>query len=172
VDGASGGSDGQEQEEDGEDGEDEDGEEMEKSGFADATEILKSLVGELKEVNKSLAAISSRQDGVEKAQADIGEAVVGVAELVSKIANSPLSPKTVMSKGGLGSGAGNGSPAVLSVPEFEQAQAALAKAFRDRRISLHQSARLESEMQKAMNIAGYRMKPEDLALINREIKTA
>jgi len=157
------------------DNDDGDGDEVKKSDadLLDATDVLKALVGELKTVNKSLAAIAKRQDGVEKAQADLGEAVVGVAELVSKVANTPLPQKTVMAKGGLGNEtAGGGNPSQLSQAEFEQAQVALTKAFQGKRITIHQAARLESEMQKAMQLPGYRMKPEDAALIAKELKTA
>jgi hypothetical protein len=59
------------------DGGDEDkgDEEGMKKGLVDATEILGSLVAELKDVNKSLNAVIA-------GQADAGEAVVGVAQMV------------------------------------------------------------------------------------------
>jgi len=146
------------------------GGEVEKSNMVEATEILNALIDELKTMNKSLDALSKRQDGIEKAQADVGEAVVGVAELVSKIANSPMPLKTTMAKGGLGNGAAPESNGLLPKAEFEQAQKALINACKAGRMSISQSAKLETEMQKAMTIAGYQMRPEDVSAINRELK--
>jgi archaellum component FlaC len=150
-------------------------ENMEKSEYADATEIMTSLVDELKTLNKSIEAINKRQEGMEKSQTDLGEAVVGVAELVARIANSPNPVKAAMTKSLPGNGAGTDPAAgseVLTRAEFEQAQRALAKSFSEKKISLFQSSYLESEMQKAMTIAGYKMAPEDRALIASALKTA
>jgi hypothetical protein len=149
---------------------------MEKSEYADATEIMTSLVDELKTLNKSIEAINKRQEGMEKSQTDLGEAVVGVAEMVARIANSPNPVKAAMTKSLQGNGAGAapaaGNGEVLTRVEFEQAQRALAKSFAEKKISLFHSTRLESEMQKAMTIAGYQMAPEDRALIASALKTA
>jgi hypothetical protein len=135
---------------------------------------MTSLVDELKTFNKSIEAINKRQEGMEKSQTDLGEAVVGVAEMVSRIANSPNPVKAVMAKSLPGNGAAPaaGSGEALTRAEFEQAQRALAKSFSEKKISLFQSTRLESEMQKAMTIAGYQMAPEDRALIASALKTA
>jgi hypothetical protein len=149
---------------------------MEKSEYADATGIMTSLVDELKTLSKSIEAINKRQEGMEKSQTDLGEAVVGVAEMVARIANSPNPVKAAMTKSLQGNGAGAapaaGSGEVLTRAEFEQAQRALAKSFSEKKISLFQSTRLESEMQKAMTIVGYQMAPEDRALIASALKTA
>ena len=152
-------------------GEGTEGEEVKKSNLTDATDILNALVDELKEVNKSLATLSSRQDGIEKSQVDVGEAIVGVAELVSKIANTPIPPKSTMTKGGLGSEAGTGNDS-LTIPEFQQAQKALTKACGEKKITIHEATMLESEMQKAMQIAGYQMRLEDRALMSQILKSA
>jgi len=146
------------------------GENVEKSNLTDATDLLNALVDELKTMNKSLDALSKRQDGIEKAYEDIGEAVVGVGEMVSKIANSPMPLKTAMAKGGLGNGAAPEASGFLPKAEFEQAQKALINACKAGRMSISQSAKLETEMQKAMTIAGYQMRPEDVSAINRELK--
>ena len=145
------------------------GENVEKSNLTDATDLLNALVDELKTMNKSLDALSKRQDGIEKAYEDIGEAVVGVGELVSKIANSPMPLKASMAKGGLGNGA---TPADGRLPlaEYEQAQKALIRACQAKRMSISESTRLDSEMQKAMQIPGYQMRPEDVSVINGELK--
>ena len=149
----------------------EDGKEMEKSELTDATEILNALVDELKTIDKSLASLASRQDVIEKAQADVGEAVVGVAELVSKIANTPVPTKGTLAKGGLGNEVAAPS-GKLDTAEFHEAQIALNKAYTAKRISIQEASKLETEMQKAMLIPGYRMQAEDIALIARELKTA
>jgi methanogenic corrinoid protein MtbC1 len=135
---------------------------------------MTALVDELQTLNKSMEAITKRQEGMEKSQTDLGEAVVGVAEMVAKIANSPNPVKAAMTKSLQGAGAApaTGSGEVLTRREFEQAQRALAKSFAEKKISLFQSTRLESEMQKAMTIVGYQMTPEDRALIASALKTA
>ncbi|MDR0475046.1 MAG: hypothetical protein LBH43_15405 [Treponema sp.] len=165
-----------EDQENGTDNDGGDGEDMNKANpddeLADATGIMKALVGELRAINKSLSAIAKRQDGIEKSYEDLGESVVGVAELVAKVANSPLPTKTTMAKGGLGNGNAGGDPGHLTKAEFDQAQVALTKACQAKRISLFDATRLETEMQKAMNIQGYRMRPEDAAIIDKELKTA
>ena len=159
----------------GEGGEDGDDGEVQKSDLRDATEILVGLVSELKEVNKSLSALAKRQDGIEKSQADIGEAVVGVAELVSKIANSPMPRKTAMAKslGGEDDGKGGGGVAgsgVLDQAEFEKAQRVLTKACTEGRIAVFEASKIESDMQKAMTIPGYQMNPEYRSFIAKELK--
>jgi len=163
----------QNQEENGDEEQDDDT--MEKSGtddLFDVTTIMKALVGEFKAVNKSLNAIAKRQDGLEKAQEDVGDAVVGVAAIVAKLANAPMPTKAAMAKSVQGGNAGDGKLAQLTKAEFEQGQVALTKACKEKRITLFDATRLESEMQKAMQIPGYRMKPADAALIAKELKTA
>jgi hypothetical protein len=140
-----------------EEGDDDD--ELEKSHLIDATDILHSLAKEMKVLNKSIAALGSRQD-------ELGEAIVGVAELTSRIANLPMPTKSVLAKGGLG----GGETGRLTKSDFEQAQRALAKSCGEKQISIQQCTRLESEMQKAMVIPGYQMKPEDRALISSVVK--
>jgi hypothetical protein len=155
--------------------ENENEEDVQKSNgdLLDVTDIMKALVGEIKTLNKSLESLAARQDGIEKAQEDIGEAIVGVAELVSRVANAPLPKKTTMAKGGFGNGAtGGGDTGRLPEPEFNKAMTALRKAVAEKRISVHEFAGIETELQKAMQIPGYRMSQDDLALINQELKTA
>ncbi|GHV91217.1 hypothetical protein AGMMS50268_17200 [Spirochaetia bacterium] len=153
------------------DGDDDD---MKKS-YADATEIMTALVGELKGINKSLDTLLKRNEGIEKSQADFGESIVGVAEMLAKIGNQPNTVKAAMGKslpanGGAGAGSAGGD--VLTKEEFEQAQKALAKSFNAKEITLFESSRLESEMQKAMTIVGYQMTPADRATIAKALKIA
>jgi hypothetical protein len=154
-------------------GGDADDDTVQKSDIVDATDILTGLVSELKEVNKSLTVLAKRQDGIEKSQTDIGEAVVGVAELVSKIANSPMPQKTVMSKSIGGGTAPNGGgvdgSGVLTQVEFEKAQRALSKACKENRIAVFEASKIEYDMQKAMTIPGYQMNPEYRAFISKEL---
>ncbi|MDR1626502.1 MAG: hypothetical protein LBT33_08160 [Spirochaetia bacterium] len=150
--------------------EDEEEEGMKKSGLVDATEILGSLAEEMKTLNKSLSDMSARQDGIEKSQADIGDAVVGVAAMVARIAGSPNPVKSAMSKGDLGGEAGGAASGKLSRAEFEDAQAALSKATREGRISIQKCCQLESDMQKAMAVPGFSMRKEDRDMIAGELK--
>jgi hypothetical protein len=156
----------------GEDGKDK--EKTEKS-LVDATEILGSLVSELQDMNKSIKAVIA-------GNADVGEAVVGVAEMVNRIANAPVPPKSAMAKGGLGSG--GGAPGGGAFPkaeqpdivpteeEFERAQAVLIKSFRDGEITIEKSEMISSDLQKAMRIPGYKMNPENYNFLVRKLKTA
>ena len=144
---------------------------MEKSQITDATGVLKALASDLQAINKSLEALEKRQDGIEKAQSDVGEAVVGVAELVTKIANAPMPTKAVMVKG-LGGEPASSGPSVLTKAEFDQAQRALVKAKKEGRIDLFEASKIESSMQKAMQVPGYKMSIEHLAFIAKELKTA
>ncbi|GHT84394.1 hypothetical protein FACS1894137_07380 [Spirochaetia bacterium] len=148
---------------------------MEKS-YADATEIMTALVGELKEINKSLDTLLKRNEGIEKSQEDFGESIVQVAEMVAKIGNQPNTLKGTVSKslpaGGGATDAGSSGSDVLTTAEFEKAQKALTKAFSAKEITLFESSRLEHEMQKAMTVVGYKMSPEDRATIAKALKSA
>ncbi|GHU10609.1 hypothetical protein FACS1894151_10110 [Spirochaetia bacterium] len=155
------------------DGDDDDDDDMEKS-YADVTEIMTALVDELKGINKSLDALTKRNEGIEKSQEDFGESIVQVAEMLAKIGSQPNPVKTVLTKSlqannGAGSVGGN---SILTRPEFERAQKALVKSFEKKEITLFESSRLECEMQKAMTIAGYQMKSEDRAAIAGVLATA
>jgi len=151
-----------------ENGEKNEGEDMNK-GLVDATEILTSLVSELKEINKSLKSL---QDS----QGDVGDAVVGVAELVARIANIPAPTQSVMGKstgripGVQKSGAAPKDRPTLE--DFERAQAALAKAYREGRIDLNRSTRIESDMQKAIRSPNFNLRQEDYDFLVQEMKVS
>lgn len=146
-----------------------------KKSLVDATEIFSSLVSELQDINKSIKAVI---DG----NKDVGEAVVGVAEMVNRIANTPLPPKSAMAKGGLGNGgaaAGGGAfpraeqPNVVPTEdEFERAQAVLIKSFKDGEITIQKSEMISSDLQKAMRIPGYKMNPDNYNFLVRKMQTA
>jgi hypothetical protein len=146
---------------------------MEKGKFEDATYILNSLVSELEEVNKSLKTIVESQN-------DVGESIVGVAEMVNRIANSPLPPKSAMAKGGLGNAPAGGSAFPTAVQqngvptqdEFDRAQAILVKSYKDGEISLIKSEMISSDLQKAMRIPGYKMSPEYYNFLVSKMRTA
>jgi hypothetical protein len=153
----------------------EENEDMEK-GLVDATEVLGSLVTELKDMNKSLKALVEKQETLEKSQGDVGEAIVGVAEMVAKIANAPIPPKSAMAKGNLGGGAPAGAfpkaaqpDASPTVDELERAQDVLVKAVREGEISIQKSEQISSSLQKAMVIPGYKMDPADYNFLVRKM---
>jgi len=158
-----------------ENGETEDGENMEKS-LVDATDILGSLVTELKDINKSLKALTENQKTLEKSHVDVGEAVVGVAEMVAKIAGAPVSTKSVMAKGNLGGPAARQTvqqPAVAPTQdEFERAQGVLVKAVAAGEITLQKSEMISSSMQKAMVLPGYKMPDEYFDFLARKMQAA
>lgn len=132
-----------------------------KDKYQDVTDIMKGLVSELADVNKSLKAIIS-------SQGDVGEAVVGVAEMVSRIAKTPIPPKSVMAKGGMTGATGTGwFPSGVkqgadkpTQADFERAQEILVKSFRAGEIDLIKAELISSDMQRAMIVPGHTMKPE------------
>lgn len=155
------------------------GGEVNKSDLVDATEILGSLVTELREINKSLKTLTERQETLEKSQTDVGDAVVCISEVVGKIAGLPVSPKTVMAKGNMGGGAAGGFTQQVTQPkapptqaEFERAQNVLVKSVQAGEISMYQAEMISSDMQKSMVYPGYAMKPEHYEFLARKTQAA
>jgi hypothetical protein len=136
----------------------------------DVTDIMKALVSEIAAMNKSLETLIT-------GQGDMGEAVVGVAQMVSRIAHTPIAPKSVMAKGGLTTGAAGTSflPQGTDRPtwtEFERAQEILVKSYKAGEISLEKSELISSDMQKAVLIPGHTMKPEHFDFLASKMRTA
>jgi hypothetical protein len=152
-----------------ENNEENEGDDMNKSDMVDATEILKSLVTELKEINKSLKAI---QDS----QSDVGDAVVGVGEMVKKVANIPTPTQSVIGKsaGRIPSLQKGGTTLSTrpTIADLEKAQVVLAKAFREGKIDLFSSSRIESDMQKAIRDPNFDLRPEDYNFLLQEMKAS
>jgi hypothetical protein len=145
---------------------------MEKGGkLVDATDVLNGLVAELEEMRKSLQTLAANQN-------DIGESIVGVAEMVNRIANSPIPPKSAMAKGGLGAAGGGAFPAAVQqggIPteeEFERAQSVLTKSYQAGEITMLKSEMISSDLQKAMRIPGYKMNPEYFNFLASKMRTA
>ncbi|MDR2701094.1 MAG: hypothetical protein LBB72_01525 [Spirochaetaceae bacterium] len=162
---------GQENENENEDenNEENEGEGINKSDVIDITQIMKSLVTELKEINKSLKTL---QDS----QGDVGNAVVGVAELVARVANIPVPTQSVMGKStGRVPGLQKGGAAPKDRPtiaDLERVQVVLAKAYREGKIDLHTSSRIESDMQKAIRNPNFNLRTEDYDFLMQEIKVS
>jgi hypothetical protein len=154
------------------------GDGMNKSDLLDATEILGALVTELREVNKSLKALSEKQETLEKSQLDVGEAIVCVSEVVGKIAGIPVSPKSVMAKGNLGGTSGAFASQVTqpktppTQAEFERAQDVLFKSVQAGEIDMYRAEMISSDMQKSMAYPGYTMKPENYEFLARKMRAA
>jgi hypothetical protein len=154
-------------------------EDMEK-GLVDATEILGSLVTELREIRKSLKTLTEKQDTLEKSQIDVGEAVVCISEVVGKIAGIPVSTKSVMAKGNLGGGAASGGftrqvtqPKVQPTQaEFERAQNVLFKSVQAGEITMQYAEMVSSDMQKSMAYPSYAMKQEYFEFLARKMQAA
>jgi hypothetical protein len=136
----------------------------------DVTDIMKALVSEIGTMNENLKTIIG-------GQGDLGEAVVGVAQMVARIANTPIPPKSTMAKGGLAGTTGmfpQGVPqgSKPTVAEFERAQEILIKSYKAGEISMEKSEMISSDMQKAMIIPGHTMKPEHFDFLVSRMKTA
>jgi hypothetical protein len=158
-------------------GNDVEGEDTMNKSMLDATDILGALVTELGDMNKSLKALLENQKTLEKSQGDVGEAVVSVAELVARIANTAVPTKTVLAKGNLGGGGLTvqqpAQPVVAPTQaEFERAQDVLEKSVREGEITMLKAEMISSSLQKAMVIPGYRMKPEDFDFLARKMQAA
>jgi len=151
---------------------DEDDEEMKKSEseIVDATDVMRSLVFEFKTMNKALKTLIEKQETLEKSQSDVGEAVIGVAEMLSKVANTPMPTKTIMAKSQDGTKTSTQKQGIepLTQAEFKRAQQVLVKAYKDGEISLMKSEQISSDLQKAMHF-GYELKQEDYNFLAKKM---
>jgi hypothetical protein len=150
------------------------GGDVEKGNLVDASVVMTGLVTELEGINKSLKTLVESQN-------DVGESIVGVAEMVNRIAAAPLPPKSAMAKGGLGNGAPPGGgvfpstaqPAgIPTQDEFERAQDVLVKSYKAGEITMMKSEMISSDLQKAMRIPGYKMNPEYYNFLVGKMRTA
>jgi hypothetical protein len=114
----------------------------------DGTAILKSLNDEIASMHKAL-------DTVQKQYVDLGNAVVGLGEMVSAIGGEKLPPKSVGIVKSINAipGAPVNATAVgekLTNEDFAFAQKALCKAVKDGEISIEKSSMWNGEIQKSM----------------------
>jgi hypothetical protein len=134
-----------------------------QGGLIDGTELLASIKDELEAVNKSLAVIP-----------DIGEAIVLLSDMVSKMANSPLPAKSLINKGGFGNERSATSQSTASVrptrEEFERVQEILCEAVKSGKITIQKSCRIESDIQKAMVLPNFSLRQEDYEFLAKALK--
>jgi hypothetical protein len=153
----------------------EDDKKVEKSKVIDASQLIVGLQDDIEGIRKSMDENSTRYEELEKSIADIGEAVVNVAQVIAQIANAPVPTQSIMGKGGLGGPAiaKGGFVAPKERPtsdDLEEVQMVLNKAYREGRIDLHRSTRIESDMQKAIRDPGFNLRAEDYQFLVKEMQ--
>lgn len=123
-------------------------------------------------MTETVAEQAVKLDELQKSLADIGSAIVKVAEIQKSFSELPNEPKTVMNKSvqdvsvRRDSGVPEGRP---DQNDFEQVQTILNKAVADGEITLQKSAKIESEVQKAMKL-GQKMSEETYSFICSKLK--
>jgi hypothetical protein len=139
-----------------------------------ANELLVGLQEDLGGIRKSLEESDARYDEIQKSIDDLGEAIVQIGAALSQIANSPLPTQSVFSKS-LGSQAGMGKSGAVApkdrptMEDLNRVQIALNKAYREGRIDLHKSTRIESDMQKAIRDPRFNLQAEDYEFLMKEL---
>lgn len=146
----------EDEDEDDEDEENEDGGENDDEDMVDGGEVLKAL-------DASITTLAKSQKATEKRLNDLGEAIVGLAEMVSAIGNQKIPPRTVLNKSMNADGGNNAGKQNLSARPTEDdlynVQLVLKKAVDEGEIDMIQSSMISSDFQKCMNI-GRPMNPK------------
>lgn len=141
--------------EDEEDEENEDGENDDED-MVDGGEVLKAL-------DATITTLAKSQKATEKRLNDLGEAIVGLAEMVSAIGNQKIPPRTVLNKSMNADGGNNAGKQNLSAKPTEDdlynVQLVLKKAVDEGEIDMIQSSMISSDFQKCMN-TGRPMNPK------------
>jgi hypothetical protein len=110
----------------------------------DGTAILKSLNDEIASMHKALDTVSKQYE-------DLGNAVVGLGEMVSAIGGEKLPPKAVGIAKSLTAVKGEVADSKkITQEDFAFAQKALCKAVKDGEISIEKSSMWNGEIQKSM----------------------
>ena len=148
--------DDEDEDEDDEDEENEDGGENDDEDMVDGGEVLKAL-------DASITTLAKSQKATEKRLNDLGEAIVGLAEMVSAIGNQKIPPRTVLNKSMNADGGNNAGKQNLSARPTEDdlynVQLVLKKAVDEGEIDMIQSSMISSDFQKCMN-TGRPMNPK------------
>ncbi|MGL4981258.1 MAG: hypothetical protein ACRC4W_00110 [Treponemataceae bacterium] len=133
----------------------------------DATDVLKSLDSEIKEIRKSLALSKSLDDKIN----DIGGAVTQVAEMVALIANQKIPPSSALYKSIDSSDVmkkSNTSHGVPTAQEFEKIQETLIRCVNEGKLDITKSSLISSSVQKCMS-SGTQIKPEYVEFLKNEM---
>lgn len=117
----------------------------------------------LKALDASITTLAKSQKAAEKRLNDLGEAIVGLAEMVSAIGNQKIPPRTVLNKSMNADGGSNaGKQNLLARPtedDLYNVQLVLKKAVDEGEIDMIQSSMISSDFQKCMN-TGRPMNPK------------
>ena len=145
-----------EDEDEDEDKENEDDGENDDEDMVDGGEMLKAL-------DATISTMAKSQKATEKRLNDLGEAIVGLAEMVSAIGNQKIPPRTVLNKS-MNAGGGNsaGKQNLSARPtedDLYNMQLVLKKAVDEGEIDMIQSSMISSDFQKCMN-TGRPMNPK------------
>lgn len=135
-----------EDDEEGGDNEDEEDDEDDEE-LVDGGEVLKAL-------DSSITSLAKSQRATEKRLNDLGEAIVGLAEMVSAIGNQKIPSKTVLNKSMTATGVKNTKQNLSTRPTDEDlynVQLVLKKAVDEGEIDMIQSSMISSDFQKCMN---------------------
>ena len=145
-----------EDEDEDEDKENEDDGENDDEDMVDGGEMLKAL-------DATISTMAKSQKATEKRLNDLGEAIVGLAEMVSAIGNQKIPPRTVLNKS-MNAGGGNsaGKQNLSARPtedDLYNMQLVLKKAVDEGEIDMIQSSMISSDFQKCMH-TGRPMNPK------------
>ena len=145
--------------------EDDDGDsDDEDDGMVEGGEVLKALDSDLTAMRKSIKDTNRRLD-------DLGEAVVGIAQMLAKIGNQELPPKSVLAKSMNGDSGSTGAVVQNGRPTDEdlyKAQLVLTRCVREGKIDMVKSSMISSDMQKCM-VTGRPMKKEYFEFLQKEL---
>jgi hypothetical protein len=147
---------------------------VKKSKIINANDLLVGLQEDLGEIRKSLEDSDSRYDEIQKSIEDLGEAIVQIGTALSQFANSPIPPQSIMGKS-LGGPAGAKKGGVVApkdrptMDDLQRVQIALNKAYKEGRIDLQKSVKIESDMQKAIRNPAFNLQAEDYEFLMKEL---
>ena len=132
--------------------------------MVDGGEVLKAL-------DATITTLAKSQKATEKRLNDLGEAIVGIAEMVSAIGNQKIPPRTVLNKSMNADGNNAGKQNLSARPTEEDlynVQLVLKKAVDEGEIDMIQSSMISSDFQKCMN-TGRPMNPKYFEFLQTRI---
>ena len=142
--------------------EDSDDSDEEDDDMVEGGEVLKALDSDLSSMHKSIMDTNKRID-------DLGEAVVGIAEMLAKIGGQELPPKSVLTKSmnaQANTGAvQNGRP---TEDDLYNAQIVLARCVKEGKIDMVKSSMISSDLQKCM-VTGRPMRKDYFEFLQKEL---
>ena len=158
------GNDGIDLDDDDEDKDDEDGGKNDDEDMVDGGEVLKAL-------DVTISTLAKSQKATEKRLNDLGEAIVGLAEMVSVIGNQKIPPRTVLNKSMIADGNNAGKQNLSARPtedDLYRVQCVLAKAVKEGRLDMVKSSMISSDMQKCM-YTGKPMRKDYYEFLQKEL---